>query len=128
MEDIPKTLSYLFFGCVLLLFIFKMGISTYKQDSIVNLMQQNLKVSALESKDDTARLKKGQFKLDVPEFERKFEKRMVDDKDFKTQSQPSFNYEYLGDGNGGIKAIKIKANIDGRVYQATNVLSNGKDM
>lgn len=127
MKDSPKILMFIVIGFFMAMFILKSGFGNYKQDTTVNAMTETIRSTAISSRDDSARVKKGQFRIDKSNFERDFKSAIDKNKNIKL-ANPTYTFDYLDDGQGGVKAIKVVVKSDGnRKYQATTVLSNGKD-
>lgn len=127
MKDIPKILMFIVIGFFVMMFVFKNGFGNYKQDTTINAMTETIRSTAISNRDDSARVVKGQFRIDKTSFERNFKTAIDKNKNIKLAS-PTYKFDYLDDGNGGVKAIKVVVTSDGnRTYQATTVLSNGAD-
>ena len=113
-------------GTLVVLMIVYYGQNQYKQDSTIQTLQENLRTTAITNRDDSSRVTKGTFYIDRGQFEQDFKEKYARIKN--TQSEASdYNFEYLENPIGGIKAIKVKVKIGGQRYQATCILDVAND-
>ncbi|EUJ34183.1 hypothetical protein [Brochothrix campestris] len=127
LADFPKKLIFIFLGMFLILGIGTYVMKNYQSDSSTQSIQETLKATALENRDNSSRLEKGTFKVVKPTFESDFKKSMAYNRNYKLDKEAAYTFDYLDDGQGGIKAIKVKVTDNGETYQATCVLSLGQD-
>lgn len=127
LADFPKKLIFIFLGMFLILGIGMYVLKNYQADSSTQSIQETLKSTALENRDNSSRVEKGTFKIVKNDFESDFKKSMKYNRNYKLKKDAKYNFDYLSDGNGGIKAIKVKVTDNGETYQGTCVLSVGSD-
>lgn len=109
-----------FTGLFLVVFIFYYSSQNYINNTNVKSMQDALRTTALSNRDDSARVNRGTFILKKGNFQKDF-KKVFDENHSLTN--PKYTFDYLDDGNGGIKAIKVKVSDDNnKKYQATCIL------
>lgn len=95
---------------------------TYETDTTILNTQEVLRSTAIENKDDSARVTKGSFFINKKNFERDFKKSilkqpMYEDKDVK------FTFDYLETRKKGIKGIKVFVEAEKEIETATCVLA-----
>lgn len=122
MRDVPRMMGILFFGWFFIVLIFYYGSNQYSQDSTIKTMQETIKVTAISNRDDSARITRGTFLLNKESFERDFILKYQSIKNVKAESE-SFDFDYLDNPEGGIKAIKVKVISNDVEYQATSILN-----
>lgn len=124
LRDFPKIIMMMFIGFFLMLLIAIYSINNYKQDSSVNAVNETLKATALQNRDDSARVNRGQFRLNRADFEKDFKERLSLNRSLVVKSTTKYYFDYLDDNKGGIKAIKVKIANDGLdSYQGTTILN-----
>lgn len=126
LRDFPKIMLLMLMGTLVVLMIVYYGQNQYKQDSTIQTLQETLRTTAITNRDDSSRVTKGTFYIDRGQFEQDFKEKYARIKN--TQSEASdYNFEYLENPIGGIKAIKVKVKIGGQRYQATCILDVAND-
>ncbi|EPY6472533.1 hypothetical protein ACWO4B_003230 [Clostridium sporogenes] len=125
LRDIPKIAVIMFVGMFLILIVTHYAINGYTQDSTVKGITETLRTTAIANRDNSARVQRGQFKLNKSKFESDFIKKFSPSKNIKQED--SFSFDYLDDDKGGIKAIKVKVKSGKQNYQATCILNVEED-
>lgn len=121
LRDWPKMILLTFTGLFLVVFIFYYSSQNYINNTNVKSIQDALRTTALSNRDDSARVNRGTFILKKENFQKDF-KKVFDENHSLTN--PKYTFDYLDDGNGGIKAIKVKVSDDNnKKYQATCILN-----
>ncbi|SLM87091.1 MULTISPECIES: hypothetical protein [Vagococcus] len=95
---------------------------SFTQDSNVKGITETLRTTAIANRDDSTRVKQGQFKIMKSDFEKDFKKSFEKSKLVKSKTL-SYTFDYLPDSSDGIKAIRVKVVGDGQEYQATCVVN-----
>lgn len=126
LRDIPKLVMLIFIGMFLIFTIGNYAIKGYTQDSTVKAMTETLRTTAIANRDNSARVERGQFRINKSKFQSDFTKKFSISKNIKKEDS-NFNFDYLDDGKGGIKAIKAKVTSGNQNYQATCILDVAKD-
>lgn len=82
-------------------------------------MTESIRTTAIENIDNGSRIEPGKIHLMKDDFEEDFKKTVK--KSFNTQisEEATFQFEYLKDTNGSIKAIRVIVTDGERSYQAT---------
>lgn len=112
----------MFIGCIIIASISYYALSGLKQDSNMKSITETLRTTAISNRDDSSRIERGQFKLMQSNFESDFKKKFSNTKNLKAEVT-SYDFDYLSDGKGGVKAIKVIVVSEKKTYQATCVLN-----
>jgi hypothetical protein len=128
LKDLPKILILIAISSVLMLTIFHFATRGFHQDSIVQTLSETLRSTAIANRDDSARVNRGQFRLQTENFETEFIH------NFKTNSnvvfeasEAEFIFDYLHDGEGGVQAIQVQLIKNEKIFQATVVVDVADD-
>lgn len=119
LRDFPYTIWLMFLGIVLLFVTGYYYQTSYNQDSVMQGMTESIRTTAIENIDNGSRIEPGKIHLMKDDFEEDFKKTVK--KSFNTQisEEATFQFEYLKDTNGSIKAIRVIVTDGERSYQAT---------
>lgn len=123
LSGIPRkvALMSLIFLVVAGLVIFVLG--NYQTDVESLTLTETLRATALENRDDSARVKQGEFYLDKENFEKEFEQSIKKQGTYRNRTI-TIDFDYLMSTNEkGIKAIRVYVNDGHSVEQATCILS-----
>lgn len=121
LRDMPRIIALMFISFFLVIMIAYYSKSNYTEDSSVKSMQDTLRVTAINNRDDSVRVTKGSFLLQKENFEKDFKKEFNESKNLNNETT-DYKFSYLDDGKGGIKAIKVKVISGEKKYQATCAL------
>lgn len=125
LSRVPKILLIMFVGFTFLAGVTVYSLVNYQQDATVVTANETLRSAALANRDYSARVNQGQFKLQQENFESEFIRLFNENRNVAGQGneEPSFTFDYLEDGEGGILGIQVTISIDGTDFQATVILS-----
>lgn len=98
------------------------GLSNYNVKTSEQSVTETLRVSVYNNRDDSARINKGQFRLDQEAFEKEFTSTFAKANGVQHANTTKHTFSYLDDGNGGVLAVKVKTVIDGVTYQGSCIV------
>ncbi|WP_155762223.1 hypothetical protein [Bacillus safensis] len=86
-------------------------------------MTESAKVSSVNSYDKSVRVSRGKAEITEKSFKEKFEKTFKENSNVNLKPK-EINYSFLKDGNGGIKAVKVKLIDDRNKEYKVTLVSN----
>jgi hypothetical protein len=111
------------FAALSMFLVFHFSTGGFQQDSTIQTLNETLRSTALANRDDSARVNRGQFKLQIEQFEREFIRNFESNQNVNSENPLiDYNFDYLHDGLGGVKAIQVQITKDGQTFQATAVV------
>ncbi|MDK7443449.1 hypothetical protein N7X28_26120 [Bacillus sp. SM-B1] len=123
MKEHPFILMIIVFG----LFLVSIGGYYYREnfatDSVVQGITETVRASAVSNMDNSSRIQSGELFLSKDDFEKDFKKRIGSNKLVKISSNAKYEFKYLDNKNGSIKAIRTIIQDGENTYQATYKVS-----
>ncbi|WP_424578005.1 hypothetical protein [Bacillus cereus] len=123
MKEHPFILMIIVFG----LFLVSIGGYYYREnfatDSVVQGITETVRASAVSNMDNSSRIQSGELFLLKDDFEKDFKKRIESNKLVKISGNAKYEFKYLDEKNGSIKAIRTIIQDGENTYQATYKVS-----
>lgn len=115
------SLFSLFFIAIFIYF----GMGSYRVDSTESSLTEALKSSVVANADYSARIDNGEYLIDKDGFESDFKSRFEHLRNIdRMGSNIKYKFDYLDDSNGGVKAVKVKVNVNGVDYKSNVIVSS----
>ena len=126
LSRLPKTLLILFVGFTFLAGVMFYAFTNYRQDAIVVTANETIRSAVISSRDYSARVNQGQFKLQIELFESEFIRLFNENRNLESEAKEDiqFTFDYLEDGEGGILAIRVEIGLNDQVFQTTVILNS----
>ncbi|MGW9001746.1 hypothetical protein [Streptomyces koyangensis] len=96
---------------------------TYKQDSVLLGLTETVRASAINSADNSSRVKEGELHIDKEKFEKLFKEKIVANKNVKITNNAKYEFKYLDNKDGATKGIRVQIKDNEASYQATAKVS-----
>ncbi|MEC3226211.1 hypothetical protein P9027_30305 [Bacillus thuringiensis] len=123
MKEHPFILMIIVLG----LFLVSIGGYYYREnfatDSVIQGITETVRASAISNMDNSSRVQRGELYLSKDDFEKDFKKRIESNKLVKISSNAKYEFKYLDNKNGSVKAIRTIIQDGENTYQATYKVS-----
>lgn len=123
MKEHPFILMIIVLG----LFLVSIGGYYYREnfatDSVIQGITETVRASAISNMDNSSRVQRGELYLSKNDFEKDFKKRIESNKLVKISSNAKYEFKYLDNKNGSVKAIRTIIQDGENTYQATYKVS-----
>ncbi|PRS63326.1 hypothetical protein C6X98_14375 [Bacillus pumilus] len=126
MKELPLKLILLAFAIFVVGVLVYYYTTDYRQHSIISSMNESASIASLKNVDQSIRTEEGKVELSERAFELNFENSLKE-KSNVNLGKTTFEYKYLKDEDGKMKAVKI-ALTDGKkkTYRTTLVVDRPK--
>ncbi|WP_413565514.1 hypothetical protein [Bacillus sp. 3P20] len=123
MKEHPFILMIIVLG----LFLVSIGGYYYREnfatDSVIQGITETVRASAISNMDNSSRIQSGELYLSKSDFEKDFKKRIESNKLVKISGNAKYEFKYLDNKNGSVKAIRTIIQDGENTYQATYKVS-----
>lgn len=123
MKEHPFILMIIVLG----LFLVSIGGYYYREnfatDSVIQGITETVRASAISNMDNSSRVQRGELYLSKKDFEEDFKNRIESNKLVKISSNAKYEFKYLDNKNGSVKAIRTIIQDGENTYQATYKVS-----
>ncbi|MFP3421534.1 hypothetical protein R0K30_17825 [Bacillus sp. SIMBA_154] len=126
MKELPLKMIILVFSVFVVGILVYYYTTDYRQHSIISSMNESASIASLKNVDQSIRTEEGRVELSERAFELNFESSLKE-KSNVNLGKTTFDYKYLKDADGKMKAVKI-ALTDGKkkTYRTTLVVDRPK--
>ncbi|MFB6963571.1 MULTISPECIES: hypothetical protein [Bacillati] len=123
LRDYPYLIGFMFLGIILVMIAGIYYQKTYKQDSVLLGLTETVRASAINSADNSSRVKEGELHIDKEKFEKLFKEKIVANKNVKITNNAKYEFKYLDNKDGATKGIRVQIKDNEASYQATAKVS-----
>lgn len=126
MKELPLKMILLAFAIFVVGILVYYYTTDYKQHSIINTMNESARIASMRNVDNSIRTEEGKVELSERAFELNFESSLKE-KSNVNLGKTTFNYKYLKDSDGKMKAVKIALTDEKKkTYRTTLVVDRPK--
>ncbi|WP_144487133.1 hypothetical protein [Bacillus pumilus] len=126
MKELPLKMILLAFVIFVVSILVYYYTTDYKQHSIINTMNESARIASMRNVDNSIRTEEGKVELSERAFELNFESSLKE-KSNVNLGKTTFNYKYLKDSDGKMKAVKIALTDEKKkTYRTTLVVDRPK--
>ncbi|MED1423116.1 hypothetical protein [Bacillus altitudinis] len=126
MKELPLKMILLAFAILVVSILVYYYTTDYKQHSIINTMNESARIASMRNVDNSIRTEEGKVELSERAFELNFESSLKE-KSNVNLGKTTFNYKYLKDSDGKMKAVKIALTDEKKkTYRTTLVVDRPK--
>jgi len=123
LKDYPYILIVMIVGIFLLMIGGYYYNKNFATDSVLQGITETIRISAIANADNSSRIQQGELFVAKDSFETDFQKRIETNKIVKISQNATYEFQYLDNSNGSIKAIRTIIHDGENTYQATCKLS-----
>lgn len=120
-RDIPYIMGGLMLGIVLIILTGHYYNTSINQESIILDMNETVRSTAIANANLRSRTSNGELFIVKSTFEEEVVEKMSSDYS-SLSDEAVYEFEYLDNETGSVKAIRLKANDQGQEYQTTVVV------
>lgn len=120
-RDIPYIMGGLMLGIVLIILTGHYYNTSINQESIILDMNETVRSTAIANANLRSRTSNGELFIVKSTFEEEVVEKMSSDHS-SLSDEAVYEFEYLDNETGSVKAIRLKANDQGQEYQTTVVV------
>lgn len=126
MKELPLKMILLAFAIFVVGILVYYYTTDYKQHSIINTMNESARIASMRNVDNSIRTEEGKVELSERAFELNFESSLKE-KSNVNLGKTTFDYKYLKDADGKMKAVKIALTDEKKkTYRTTLVVDRPK--
>lgn len=119
LREIPYMIGLMFFMIMLVLISGYYYQNNYKQDAIVQGLNETVRAVAINNVDYSSRIESGSVYIQTADFEKEVKEKAKKNLNVKLSKDAIFQFDYLKSADESIKAIRVIVKDKETSYQST---------